>query len=83
MSDLVGQKFNLKESTFIYGKGGGQVVRTRYELDDPEMEAKIRDMFGENVRIFPPGTAGTTDWKPFRTNVHISKDGIITDVRAG
>jgi len=77
--NLVGQRFNLKATQHTYKDR----VYTTYELDDPVMEQKIHDMYGDEVRIFPPGTLGTCDWQPYRTNVYIDEHSIITEVTKG
>lgn len=54
-----------------------------YKLNDPEMVVKIKEMLGESVRILPPGTMKTADYKPYRKNVYLDETGKITDVRNG
>lgn len=76
--ELIGQKVHLD----IIERKTKSGVHTIYEVNDPVMEAKIRAEFS-TVRIFPPGTAGTMDIKPFRTNVYIDKDGVITNIKKG
>jgi len=84
MSDFVGQKVKLKVKTkkLDLHELGIREYKS-YELDDPEMVTKLKETFGENVRIFPPGTCGTMDFQQWRTNVYIDKNGIITEVNNG
>lgn len=78
MSNLVGQKVKLKITEHDYR---GTIYKS-YEIDDPVMEKKIKDAH-PGCRIFPPGTCGTADWKPFRLNVHIDESGTITGTDLG
>lgn len=54
----------------------------RYQLDDPEMEARLHAL-GHDVRIFPPGTGGTMDFLPFRLNFSVNENGIIDRAYVG
>lgn len=76
--ELIGQKVHLD----ITERSSRHGVQMTYEMNDPVMEAKIRAEFA-TVRIFPPGTNGTMDAKPFRTNVYIDEDGVITRITNG
>ena len=78
-NELVGQKVKLKETK----RTVHEFEYIQYELDDPEMEHKITTALGKNVRIFTPGTMGTADYKPYRMNVQINKDGVITGINNG
>lgn len=78
MSEFIGQKINLAVREIEYN---GKVYKT-YQLDDPLMEAKIKKAFSD-VRIFPPGTCGTGEYKPYRTNVYLDEDGTISVIDNG
>ena len=78
MSDLVGQKVKLKITEHDH-RG---TIHKSYQIDDPVMEKLIRGTY-PGCRIFPPGTCGTADWKPFRLNVHIDESGTITETNLG
>jgi hypothetical protein len=79
MQDLVGRKVNLLERKITTKFGTEHVV---YTVDDPSFVGMVKEMYPD-VRIFPPGTGGTTDWQPFRTNIYVDKDGIVTEVTNG
>lgn len=76
---FVGQTLRLRVTEFDYPPIG---MVKQYELDDPEMEAKLRAL-ASSVRIFPPGTGGTTDSKPFRLNFSVDENGVITRAYMG
>ena len=48
----------------------------------PELEVEFKTEFG-NIRIKRPGYAYTADWKPFRLNIHVDKDNVITGTDNG
>ena len=79
---LVGRKVNLTVTDVEYGKDENKKIYKRYEVVDPEFEKEVNAISSEN-RIFPPGTAGTMDFKPYRLNVYINKDGIVEMVNYG
>ncbi len=79
MQNLIGQKVHLIEEKLPL-KGGKEY--TQYKLDDPLFEKTVKDMY-QNVRIFIPGTCGTLEWNPLRTNIHIDQNGIVTNVTHG
>ena len=77
--NLIGKKIKLREEVHTFsGK-----PTTVYHLDDPEVEQEIRNEIGGEVRIFPPGWGGTSDYKQFRTTIYVDQDGIVTDVKQG
>lgn len=77
--NLIGKKIKLREeSRTVSG-----VSYTVYHLDDPVVEEEIRNEIGGEVRIFTPGRGGTADYKPYRTNIYVDQDGIVTAVRQG
>jgi len=76
---FIGQQVRLKETPHVIM----DKEYIQYSVDDPAMVSAIHEEFGSSVRIFTPGTVGTADWKPFRTNVYIDKTGVITDIRNG
>lgn len=80
MTDLVGQRINLKvtTSTNHYGK-----ELTIYEIDDPEMENRIKLTYGNDVRIILPGQRFLLNMSATRINVHVSIDGTITKINNG
>ena len=79
---LVGRKVNLTVTDVEYGKDENKKIYKRYEVVDPEFEKEVKAISSEN-RIFPPGTAGTMDFKSDRLNVYINKDGIVEMVNYG
>lgn len=79
---LIGQKVNLKTEEHKIKFLDKDLTMTSYTLDDPHMQKLIQDTFPD-VRIFPPGTMGTADYKPFRVNVNINEQGIITSISNG
>lgn len=79
---LIGQHVKIKAQEHVQEFLGKELKFTSYTLDDPEMQKKISQTF-PNVRIFPPGTMGTADYKPNRVNVYLNKDGIITEISNG
>lgn len=79
---LVGRKVNLSVTEVEYGKDENKKIYKRYEVVDPDFEKEVNSITSEN-RIFPPGTAGTMDFKPYRLNVYINKDGIVEMVNYG
>lgn len=81
--ELVGQRINLNKTPQSIKMGDNKTYDyVKYELNDPVMESKIRSLFSD-VRIFVPGTTGTADFKPYRTNVYINEDGLIFEVSNG
>lgn len=70
---FVGQTLRLRVTGINYPPIG---LVKRYQLDDPEMEARLLAL-GPDVRIYPPGTGGTMDFLPFRLNFSINENGII------
>lgn len=81
--EFIGQKFNLKAVTHKMEIGKDIVDHVVYTPDDSEMKKKIEAAFVGTVRIFPPGTMGTQDYKPQRTNVYINKKGVIHKITKG
>lgn len=82
---LIGQRVNLKSETTsqVYPSLREEpFVTTHYEIDDPVMQEQINAL-GSKVRVWLPGTWGTTDHKMGRINVQIDKDGVITKVYNG
>lgn len=57
-------------------------VHTQYELDDPVLLQELKDAY-PTFRIWLPGTIGTMDFRPSRTNVRIDESGIIIQVYRG
>ena len=82
MNKLVGQKVNIKVEKVTRTFRDQTIEYSIYKLDDPKMEKKINAL-GSDVTVFFPGEAGTMDFKPFRTNVHIDETGIITNISNG
>jgi len=77
----VGRKVILKESPWEFTDTGGKHYSgITYEVNDPEFEKEIEGLY---VRVWTPGTRGTCDWNTSRLNIHINKDGIITQVNYG
>ncbi len=79
MSKFIGKTVQLKKT--IHKTKYGDM--TSYKVDDPKMVAAIKKEHGTNIRIFPPGTMGTCDFVPSRTNVYIDETGVITRVSNG
>lgn len=78
--NLIGKKIKLKKEHQTLASGE---IITVYHLDDNEVEEEIRNEIGGEVRIFPPGSLGTADYKQFRTTIYIDEDGVVTDVIQG
>ena len=78
--NLIGKKIKLREEvhSLAFGK-----TMTVYHLDDPAVEQEIRNEIGGEVRIFPSGWGGTSDYKQFRTTIYVDHDGVVTDVKQG
>lgn len=81
---LIGQKVKLKETESVIRMPHLRMSKKvkSYELDDPEMEAKINAL-GDNIRIFTPGSGGTMDFVSSRVNVYIEIDGTISGISVG
>jgi len=78
--DLAGRTVRLSTREHTLYRGGQTTV---FRLDDPLFEEEMRARFGPGVRIFVPGTFGTADFSPFRTNIRIDKAGSVTAVYNG
>lgn len=79
---LVGRKVNLIV-TEHESKIGEKVFKFKqYEVVDPEFENDVNNINSDN-RILPPDTGATMDYKPFRLNVYIDEQGIVTQVNNG
>jgi hypothetical protein len=76
---FVGQSLRLRVTEFDYPPIG---MVKQYELDDPEMEARLLALASE-VRIFPPGSGGTMNFRPFRLNFSVDEHGVITQAYMG
>lgn len=76
---FVGQYVRLRIKEFEV-KPIGMVKQ--YKLDDPEMEAKLMAL-SSNVVILPPGYATTMNYDPFRLNISVDADGLISRVYMG
>lgn len=76
---FVGQYVKLSVEELVI-KPIGKVKR--YRLDDPEMEAKLNAL-SSGVVILPPGYATTMNHDPFRMNVIIEPDGLISRIYMG
>ncbi len=80
MSELVGQKVNLKVSSDLYKSRSGEMIECKfYSIDDPVMAEKLRGM---RVHL-PSGDGSTCDFVPFRQNAEIDESGTITRVWLG
>lgn len=80
MTDLVGQIINLKiRKTFNHY---GQEITT-YDIDDPEMENRIKLTYGNDVRVILPGQRFLMNMSISRINIHIGIDGKIFRINNG
>ena len=79
---LVGRKVNLKVNEIVRGEGENKRIYKQYKVDDLKFVDEVNAISQTN-RIFPPGTMGTMDYKPYRLNVHINEDGLVTEVNYG
>lgn len=80
--NLVGTKVNMTVTEHESTMGDKVFKYKEYEIVDPNFEKKVNSINPDN-RIFPPNTAGTMDYKPFRLNVYIDESGIVTEVSNG
>ena len=79
---LVGRKVNMIVIDNEEHMGGEVFKYKEYELKDPDFENEVNNI-NPNNRIFTPNTGGTMDHKPFRLNVYIDENGVVTEVRNG
>lgn len=79
---IIGRKVNMTVTAHESKIGKDIFKYKQYELNDPDFEKEVNTINPDN-RIFPPNTAGTMDYKPFRLNVYINEDGVVTEVRNG
>lgn len=80
--ELIGQCVNLVKTNEVYR---GHTF-THYEVDDPAMERKLAEAFGEDFRYNLPGSdyGATLDFKATRANVAIDPNtGVILAVTWG
>lgn len=77
--EFVGKYVKLRIKEFEV-KSIGKVKQ--YLLDDPEMEAKLNAL-SAGVVLLPPGYATTMNHDPFRMNVVIEADGLISRIYMG
>lgn len=75
VKNLIGRKVNIDVTEHEYGKN--KTLYKKYTVNDKKFEQEIDAIAIEN-QIFPPGTMGTMDFKPYRLNVYINEEGVVT-----
>jgi len=79
MKNFLNRKVNVKivQHKTKYG------ITESCKLDDLVFVNEVKKEFGDLVRFKMLGGIYTQDFRPERTNIHISKEGFVTNITKG